>query len=205
MTGLDRFKRDVRKTAKANGIKIKLLKKDSVSSRYDKLPCHGYFSDEDMELCVAIKGTELSWVHVLVHESCHMDQFVENKYLWTKCNPGFNLFSKWLLGKSIVKREVLEEAVQDIIRLELDCERRAVEKIKKYDLNIDIETYIQCSNLCLYGYLFFLEKKKWCNDILDIDSVTDLAPKRFRTNYDKIPVKFHKALLKEYNSLYKAA
>lgn len=202
MTSLQQFKRDIRKTAKANGIKIKLLNKEEVLAPDENLPCPGYFSDEYKELCVAMKGKEAEWLSTLVHESCHMDQYLENQFLWKKCEPAYDIFSDWLLNKAEPPDDILRESIQDIIRLELDCEKRSIKKIKEYDLNLDIPTYIQSANINLYAYLFFYETKSWCNDIFERRSVSKLAPKGFRRKYDKIPVRFHRALQKEYTAKY---
>jgi len=201
MTGLERFKRDVRKTAKQHKIKVILSRKKVVKDHRNFLEMKGYFDDANKELCVAT-GSDNKWYQILLHESCHMDQYIEDQYLWNKCSPAFTIFDDWLMGEREVNREVLEEVVQDIIRLELDCERRVVEKIKKYDLNIDPYDYEKISNISIYLYLFFLEKKKWIPEIADSSSIYKATPGKLKKSYTKIPRRLHRALEKEYKTLF---
>jgi hypothetical protein len=202
MTGLDRFKRDVRKTAKEHKIKVIISKKRMITSRHNNLEMKGYFDETNKELRVATGGDKTGWFQVLLHESCHMDQYIEDQYLWNKCSPAFSIFDDWLLNKIDIRLEVLEEVVQDIIRLELDCERRVIEKIKKYNLDINPNDYEKVSNISLYLYLFSLEKKRWMPEIGSKRSIYKATPGKLKKSYKKIPIRLHRVLGKEYKTLY---
>jgi len=202
MTGLDKFKRDMRNTAKINGIKIILSKKNTLIPPGCTLETKGYFDESNKELCVSIAGPEKEWLPTLIHESCHMDQYINDNFLWQKCTPALELFDKWLTNKAIVKREVLEEAVQDIIRLELDCERRVIKKINKYKLNVDITNYQKLSNLNLYSYLYSFEKKKWLPTYDNRKPVYNAVSSRLKKSYLKIPRRLYRVLEKEYKTFF---
>lgn len=199
MTPSDVFIKDVRRIARANDITIRLPKTDVVYYEDDPNPCSGFFHSDDRLLVVGTGTTQSRWLSIMVHESCHMDQFIEDQFLWEKCSPAYNIFFDWLVDDmSVVKREVLEEAVQDIIRLELDCERRSIRKIKQYDLQLDIPYYIKGVNIYMYSYLYMLDIKKWMPKIYDNRDARRVASSRLSTSYTKIP----RRLLRVFDSIY---
>jgi len=184
---------DVEKRAIRYGVKIKLEKADLVYAPGEDYGCAGYFDSERKVLAVATKGKILDWLAVFIHESCHMDQWIENKFMWEKLTHGYTIFFEWLYEKKIVKREILEEAVSDIIRLEKDCEERTVKKIQKYGIEINIDDYKRKANSYLFAYLYFLEKKKWIPKIYANEEVWRKAPMRFKKEYKKIPQRLYNA------------
>lgn len=197
--GYKRFMCDLRKIARRNEVELRFQRKKLVRDDDYASESLGYFGDT--VLSVACNNPFDTVMGIMVHESCHMDQSIEDTFLWDKCSAGYTVFFQWLEDKKIVKREVLEESVQDIIRLELDCEKRSVKKILKYGLPINVEEYIQKANAYLYGYLFFLEKKKWIPEIYTDQSVYNLAQTEFQKSYTKIPGKLRKAFEKVYKNL----
>lgn len=200
MSTVDKFIKDVRKTARDNGIKIKLINTVTVYADGEEHGCQGYFDEET--LCVSTDRQKTSFLGLLAHESSHMDQFIEDQFLWIKCSPAYDIFFGWLDNiHSIVKREVLEETVQDIIRLELDCEKRSIEKIIKYNLPIDIPKYIQGVNCYMYSYLFALETKKWTPTVYHSMEAIRFCAKTIKKEYVKIPRRVRQIFLREYNSL----
>lgn len=203
--GFQKLLSDTRKIARNNDIKIRISKADYIVDNDSTSKSIGYFDGEGRELACSNYNEDESFIKNFVHESCHMDQFLNDKFLWAKCEPGYNIFFEWLEDKKIFKREVLEESVQDIIRLEKDCEMRSVAKIKKYNLPIDIDHYIRSANAYLYGYLFFLEQKKWIPAIYAELDVTECASSRFAKSYDKIPKRLHAAFKRKLKQLNKAS
>jgi hypothetical protein len=182
---------DIKAKAKKHGVKIILRKSDMVYSPGESIGCAGYFDSDEKVLAVATKCIDSEWLGILAHEASHMEQWIENRFMWEKLNHGYQLFFDWLEGKTIVKREYLEEAVSDIIRLEKDCELRAIEKISQYNLPICIDTYSRKANAYLFAYLYFLEIRKWIPKIYSAERVWSKAPARFRNHYTQIPVKLH--------------
>lgn len=200
MRSTDVFIKDVRKIARANDITIKLPKTEFVYCEDDPIPSCGYFQSEGPLLVVGTGGKSIkSWVATLVHESCHMDQFIEDQFLWTKCAPGYEVFFDWLWDEDyVVKENVLYEAVQDIIRLELDCERRSIKKIREYNLPIDIPQYIRGANVYLYSYLYMLQVRKWVPAVYSCVDTAALASSKFSSSYTKIPRRLNTA----FKSIY---
>lgn len=201
MSSTDVFIKDVRKTARANAVTIKLPKTKYVYDEGDPTPSGGFFQSEGPTLVVGTGTSTKKWISVLVHESCHMDQYIEDQFLWEKCSPGYEVFFDWMWNKnSIVKENILEEAVQDIIRLELDCEKRSIKKIKQYNLPIDISLYIKGANVYLYSYLYMLEVRKWIPSIYTSCDVTQKASTKFSSSYTKIPRRLERAFKSIYTN-----
>ena len=192
-----KFIQDTRKTARENGIKVRFEKKKELFDKGDVFTFAGYFWEHKQVLAIATNHPKETWLPILIHESCHMDQYLKDKYMWEKCNPGFQIFDSWAGCNAIIKREVLEEAVQDIIRLELDCERRTIAKIKKYNLDIiDLKKYIKTANINLYSYLFTLETKRMINNH-DNPELLAAAPSILKKSYTKVPRRLFRAMYKD--------
>jgi hypothetical protein len=106
--------------------------------------CLGRFDYHRKKLQV---GKEKNWLSTLIHESCHLDQWVENP----KCIEDLNCDIRGIVSK---KSKVSRNALLPIIELELDCDKRTVAKIKKYELEgeIDLPLYIQDTNHLMFCY-----------------------------------------------------
>ena len=196
--------KDTYKIAKANDIEIRLVKDKFVFEDWDKAKLFGsggYFDSDNRILAVAIEKRESRWLSIFVHESCHMDQFLSNSRAWEKYSPGHTLFFNWLQDNKSVKKEQLEQAAQDAIRIELDCERRSLEKIKKYNLDLDEIDYIRGINAYLHGYLFSLETKKWLPDLYVNKNVLNNCSTRLKKSYTKIPRRLHRAFVRELKAI----
>ena len=111
--------------------------------------CSGYFSDDEL-LCLTNRE---DWIEILVHESCHMDQFLEDDPLYT--HPLVKDFDIW--DSSLLKHcpEKAEEAFKVWTEMEIDCDIRSVKKIKKYNLPIDVDEYIRRANCYHQSYYYF--------------------------------------------------
>lgn len=191
----DTFIQDTVKTAKDNGIKIRLSAKKVVyADEHDKIGSSGYFSSEIPELAIATKRKNPNdWLLLMIHESCHMDQFLENKVAWDRTMYSYQHFFDWIDGNNDLQEHEIQTAIDDVIATELDCERRSVEKIKRYGLPVDIEMYKKKANSYLYAIRFFGNCRRWLNDIYSDNDVWTIAPVNFKKKYDKIPSKLLRA------------
>lgn len=127
--------------------------------------CSGLFSQDPLELTVAINRPVEMWLPVMVHESCHMDQHLENSKIWTDCyikdHDSSNILDMWLSGVVDLNPVQLKDVLDRLLNMELDCERRSVEKIKKFKLPIDPTEYIQKANAYVYFYRAIARTRKW--------------------------------------------
>jgi len=174
-------------------VELKFLNKTKVP--LNGLFCNGYFEggEEKGKLFIATKKPQIAWLPILVHESCHLDQWLENKKKFNE-GDGVELIDKWINGGKVNKTKLLA-AIKLTKKVELDCEKRSVEKIKKYKLPINVETYIQMSNTYVYFYNWVLENRKWIKSekTLFIKEIYSLAPKEFQSNYNKTPEALNEA------------
>ena len=179
-----------------SNVEFKLMNKSKVP--VSGLPCNGYFEggEENGALVVASRKPIKEWLPILVHESCHLDQWLEDKEKFMK-DDGVELIDEWLNGKNVNRRR-LELAIRASKKLELDCEKRSVKKMKKYNLPIDEKTYIQMANTYIYFYNWVLENRLWVpkNKKLYIKEIYSFAPTEFQSNYRKTPEELNNAITK---------
>lgn len=156
-----RFDNDVRAKAKANNITIYKGRGQLVNCPGDSMRVLGFFCDETRRLHVATGCPPEMFIGVYVHESCHMDQWIDGSKYWPEnIGDDYMIWSAALDGED-VSESSLQAALSNIVMLEADCERRAVEKIKQYDLPVDLDKYIQLANAYLYFHTAMAKFKKW--------------------------------------------
>jgi len=134
------------------------------------------------------------YLSILVHEFSHMEQWIEQIDIWkkmAKCNG----VDDWLEGKNI--RNVFSQ-IDTMKMLELDCEKRSIQNIKKYNLPIDVPSYIQKANSYVLFYNYLKKSRKWSKPgnapfSPKNESLWSLCPKTFRPDsyYETIPKKIH--------------
>jgi hypothetical protein len=112
----------------------------------------------DTGIVIATGGDFMTWVQVFVHETCHLDQYLERPRWFNNSDTYLNDFNIWLTGQPVKN---IRKTVVKIIELERDCEERAIEKIKKNKLEINLKTYTQQSNAYLLGYTASKKNRKW--------------------------------------------
>jgi len=202
LENIQRFVRSLKRKAKKLKITLQLTN-DKFVILSDDIECQGFFSDKQNKipgvLATATNKSINSWLSTLVHESCHMDQWSEKVSIWeVYMKEDIDLYYyKWINNKRVNKNKVYR--VLDICReLELDCEQRAVQKIIKYNLPIDVKEYIQKANCCLFFYSYLkLDKNgslpnydnvkvytKFKDDwYIDYDDISNNILKLFKNKY----------------------
>ena len=189
------FIEDLRKTCKENGIKLRLENKTGIpyTDNDDGMMVNGYFSGEDKELACAVGKDIDLWLTILIHESCHMDQFLENVPAWTD-NVGLEQTDSWLSGEDDVDMDQIEEEIRTGIDVELDCEKRSVKKIKQWKLDsiVDVEEYIQKSNAYILFYRWMHKNRSWYKigkEPYNIKDIVSRMPKSFNIDYSRLSPK----------------
>lgn len=192
---IDSFLTDTVSKAAQNGTKVILAPTAYV--RADRLPCSGFYASAEGLIKCAVNRPVTSWLPVLVHETCHMDQDIEQCYEWVHCfdNTGDRThdFFEWLNGNMELTTRRLNFVTALARDLELDCEKRAVRKIKKYNLPLNIEEYIKKANSYVFSYNYMKESRKWVSVSKETDITWKEAPKTFRQDYNNIPKRLYKA------------
>lgn len=149
---------------------------------YAQRVCSGFFeskwplnSDNPYPcLTFATKKSVQLWLPIAVHETCHMDQYIEHSPYWMDTEQ-YALLDLWLEGKNV---EHISTVIDNVILMEADCEKRTIEKIKQYNLPISVEYYAQRANSYLYFHHWMKQNKKWC-DIApyEISEIINSMPK----------------------------
>lgn len=186
--------KDIRKKCKENNVTLILRRGDSVKyPGFKKKKISGYFQNNEKNapavLASSIKGK--TGLGVLLHESSHMDQWLEDHKTWTYTikNDHDNIFDEWLQGKRVSKQKI-SEAVRWIRSCELDCEKRAVKKLKKYKIGISEKQYIKAANCYIYLYTFMLHSRIWPKVAPNkVKEIMDIMPDKFLKRYDRMPKK----------------
>lgn len=135
----------------------------SVLIKHDKriAGCAGWFDGSRKEFVIAMKN-KLAF-EVMVHEYSHYRQWKDTKRYFNKLSKGCDIFFDWLDGTFYTKA-VVQGALSDVIELEWDCECRALELIKTYKLDIDVNEYCKAANAYLMYYHMVHDQRIWLKD-----------------------------------------
>lgn len=108
----------------------------------------GYFDEKVLFLALG----NPNYITTAIHEYCHVDQWAAGSALWSKTSDDdVVLWSDYVAGKFKLGSAEIKRATRHIRNLELDCEKRAIRQIEKFDLPVDIPTYVQRAN----AYMFY--------------------------------------------------
>lgn len=192
-TNIQRFINNLKKQARASNINLKLDPIKAVDFG-DGHMGSGFFQPPvgrgKGELATATYKNLNDWLSILVHESCHLDQWKEGVKVWKDCdNLKYNIFDDWLLDKKC-NIKIAHECIDKLRELELDCEKRSVEKIKKYKLPIDLNTYIRKANAYVFFYNYIKITRRWSdpkNTPYNNPKIYKKLKNSWYENYDEIP------------------
>ena len=177
MNNVLRFIEDLETKCKEYGVKLVLYDMKFIENDGDKFG--GWFDADNKELhCAFPDKIQTKYVELLVHESCHMDQWIENTKYWTIERRNNSLTEVWkiLKGEKVNK---LKYHLKNVQMMEAECEKMSIQKIKDYDLGINIERYAMKANSYLLFYSVLVETKKW----------TDYPPYKFKDIWRGLPDK----------------
>jgi len=182
--------------AKCKEFNVKLVLKNAKKVKISEdIFCGGYFegiSKTEGKLVCATNSP--LYLNLLVHEFSHMEQWYEGAEVWKNVSTAGDV-DEWLGGKNVrnINRKI------DLLKmLELDCEKRAVKNIKKYNLPIDIAKYTKSANSYILFYNYLKETRKWSKpgnapySEKNID-LWGICPEKFMplSYYDTIPKKIY--------------
>ena len=170
------------------------------------IPVSGFFVVNPKPLLGVATGKPFEeWLPILIHESCHMDQWAENADEWTnnmidETKEAADYIDEWIAGNDFWE-ETLDKVFLAAKNVEKDCEKRTIEKIEKYNLPINKEIYAQKSNAYVHFYEHIRKTRKWWSSEqkppYEQVSVWGVAPKQI---VDTLPLELSNAFDKEYGS-----
>lgn len=94
---------------------------------------------------------------------------------------------RWLTGEEV---EDVFDHIRTLRNLELDNEKRSVELIKRFDLPVDIKTYIKKANGYVYFYTWMMKTRRWSeleNSPYSNENIINAMPEEFQEDYENIP------------------
>jgi len=183
----DKIVDDIHTTCQENNIEFVLSNTDKVDAG-DNYLCNGYFDDDGKSLTVAIKKDIKEWLPILMHESCHMEQYIQQTKSWTDyIDNDFDMWA-WLDGKEYNESEI-NTGVDICKNMELECERKTIQKMKKYGLEnfFNFEEVIQKTNSYILFYNYIKKYRKWYKEgPYNIKEIWKNMPKTMDINYDDL-------------------
>lgn len=153
------FIKTVSRDCQKHDITFQPFLKEEVFSNGSPAKCSGYFDPVNRELTIAL--LQENWFETLVHEYCHFQQYLKNKFTGKFFNNILNIFWSWIDWQTEYKQETLIFALDNIIECERDCEKRTVQLMKKHFWGIDIKKYTQQANSYLCFYPALLDYRNW--------------------------------------------
>lgn len=135
------------------GVSVLLAPTKTVDA--DGFQSGGYFDGDKKILAVATDRDEESWLGVLLHEYCHLTQWIEDAPVWLAYREDM---WGWLEGKRIKNPQAAVKAVQDV---EADCERRTIRIAREMEAPIDLEAYARAANAYIHFHNVMADKRKW--------------------------------------------
>lgn len=186
----------IKNDAKEYRIKLFFGKCKNVKIPRSNIRSSGFFSEVDRLLAVATGVPENVWIPILLHEYCHMQQSKEQLDIWK--NDRSEDLDYWLDGKVEKTTQEIEDMVFSTLNIELDCEKRVIEFIKRHNIDIDVEVYAKKSNAYVYFYHIIKNHRKWYNTDrkpYNIEAVWSKMPSHFENDYSTIPLHYEALLL----------
>jgi hypothetical protein len=138
-----------------HGVTLDFVDSDYVESE-DGIKYGGYFDAENKVLVCTINHKESETL--LIHEYAHMTQWLDKIPLWTLATDSLEVLDDWLNGVDVLN---IESHIKNIRDLELDNEKRTVELMIKWELGVNIDSYIKKSNAYIMFYNYLLISREW--------------------------------------------
>jgi hypothetical protein len=129
----------------------------------------GEFCEKTNTIRCKKNNNSFYWLGVLAHEYAHFIQSSNKTKFWTNFQKNINKLNNTddiLTAKDSSKGENFskkdrEKIISSVIDMELECEKMALEFVKKFDLPINKEEYVILSNVIFYKYLYWAEYEIW--------------------------------------------
>ena len=193
------FLNSVKRQCKTYGIELMLAPAINVVVMDNfKDQCSGYFDGDEKVLVVACGKPVEKWMEILVHEFSHMEQWKSDDRWSTWDNAALKLWS-WMDNSAIMNKKQLSNVLDDMIELELDCEKKSVELIRKWDLPLNIPQYIQKANIYLYSYALMAHLKHFPTDVYRDENLLKLVPTTFLRSYIKPPKQLSEYIISKFS------
>lgn len=176
----------IRKDCEAHDISLFLVNEETVE--INGIACSGVFDAKSRSIRVATKKAKQDWFEILMHEYCHMLQFVSNSKKF--CDLSIfdttitTLLDLWLDHKIELNEGQSLDIILKIIDMEKECEEMVVNLIHSEGLPIDTNRYTQKANAYLLSYLLVRTKRQWTDDQpYTVEEVIAAMPTTFKVDF----------------------
>jgi len=137
---------------------VSVLVADSDKVDCDGIWTSGWFCEDTKTLAVAIGLEPKHWVEVLLHEYCHVQQWVEQCDVWRKVDKHTVQMQDWLDGTPCRN---IKQVAADTRDMEMDCERRTYRLALELDAPIDLKEHARRANAYGHYHNVAVEVRKW--------------------------------------------
>ena len=137
---------------------------------------------------------------ILVHEYSHFEQWRDKRRAFTNDAASYDFFL-WIHGKRLSRRKA-KDAANATRNVELDCEKLAVQNVKKFGLPLDVDAYIQQANAYVHFHNWAYLRRQWYrvgHCPYTLKEVVSQMPTVFASRYDETPQKYLKLFDKGYD------
>lgn len=206
--------REIWLTCKRNDVYFDLSDKPMIAYPGSKNLVSGYFlgNESGMKamLCVGAQKPVSEWMTILLHESCHMDQWLEGAEVWKlgfkDGKDVYDVLQDWLDGKREFTDFQRQEVIYRCLSIELDCERRTVEKIKRSGMEWYVREYIRKANAYLWSYHMIKTKRRWYSiPPYEVPEILELMPEKLLEISDYCDMTYQMELVFDTKSFSKEA
>jgi len=194
----DEFVKLVQEECKLHGVRFHRAPDVSIGNPGGE--CKGWFGTEDDDyteyaLSFAGGGSPLVWFPVLVHEFCHMQQWLDNDPTWVKSEKATETFWDWIEGTEELSLGEIRKQGLLLLDVELDCDRRAHSMIKELSLPIDPDWYAKQANAYVFFYHMVMKHRRWYKigqEPYNVKKIINIMPIHLRGDHHTISNKMMK-------------
>lgn len=158
----------------------------------------GYFLHKPKELAIATGMKFEKWFQIFIHEFSHFRQFMEQEpsFMLNVTEKAAEKFDKILSGSKKFSNKEVNHYCKILQDLEIDCERRTIELIKEYNLEIDVDLYTRKANAYIFLYTYIMKYRQWPDkkSPCGVKKIVDLMPSALLTDYSSIPEQYEELL-----------
>ena len=155
-----------------------------------------FFDEDNKQIQVRIQDTIKEWGLIFIHEYCHYLQWKDGKYGSPMYGEAGGEIHLWIRKRIKLNKERVNLIANRIKRCELDCEKRVVNLINKYKLEVDTKSYIRNANAYVFSYNMIKERREWYKlGPQCVPEIIDIMPETFLSRYDRTPDKYRQLYL----------
>lgn len=174
-----------------------VLLKPSEYIEFDGTKCGGYFDCDPVipVIAVAKERKDGGWLGILLHEYCHLTQWVEKCDAWRLTEKYDGDIFAWVQGKPVKNAIASVRAAQGV---EADNERRTLRLIKELNAPIDCAEYARKANAYVHFYSVVADRRKWYKEpsALYVDEILQYCNDTIDSDFTKTPKKLYDAIVK---------